>query len=46
MKFCKMHLKCCKDTKIGNFRQKVADFYLLLLHYSLFTKFWEPIFGK
>ena len=37
MKFCKLHLKCCEDTKIGNLRQKVADFtyYFFTIHSSL-----------
>ena len=26
MIFCKLHLKCCEDTKIGKLRKKVADF--------------------
>ena len=42
--FCAMHrgvhrtpAPCRLDQKIDNLRQKVVDFYLLLLHYSFFT---------
>ena len=32
--------------KIDKLRQRLVDFYLLLLHYSLFTKNWASIFGR